>query len=540
MIQGALASKLRTASASKLKALIFFRAGFVSLLFGAGVILDVGLGLIPYPHWLSAFIVGLYGLTIVYSLLYQRLGENVRFAYLQFCGDILSEAVLVYMSGGIGSWFTFTFPLTILSASIILHGRGGYLVASFATVVYGGILGLQANGLILTAAPSGFPPIYFVYNIFIHIIAFYSMAYLSTYLAARLRRVTEHLERTHVDLSDLKAFSRDVIENIPVGLITTDISGTILTANPAARGILGDGIDGLQIVRLLPFIDISDAEGGRIEGEFRRGSATRVIGLGISPLKNRTGEAIGRIIIFRDLTDIRALEIEMRRKRELAALGEMSASIAHELRNPLASLKGSIEMIREESASSAGSEGRYTAQLMDIAVKEMDRLNRIITDFLSYARPAEPRMARLDLSALLCETVFMIGHRKEIRVDEMIDDRLEIDGDEDQLKQVFLNLVVNAVDAMPDGGVLSVRARADDKGVVARVADTGTGIAMENIGRIFFPFFSTKKHGTGLGLAIAYRIVEAHGGAITAESPPEGGAVFTVRLPKRAPGRKQA
>lgn len=533
MFQGALASKLRTASASKLKALIFFRAGFVSLLFGAGVVLDVGLGLIPYPHWLSVFISGLYGLTIVYSLLYQRFGENVRFAYVQFCGDILAEAVLVYMSGGIGSWFTFTFPLTILSASIILHGRGGYLVASFATIVYGGILGLQANGLILTAAPSGFQPIYFVYNIFIHIIAFYSMAYLSTYLAARLRRVTEHLERTHVDLSDLKAFSRDVIENIPVGLITTDLAGTILTANPAANGILGREAEGWAIGELLPFINIDGAGSERSEGEFDGERGRRVIGFGVSPLNNRTGETIGRIIIFRDLTDIRAMEIEMRRKRELAALGEMSASIAHELRNPLASLKGSIEMIREESASS-GSGGQYSVQLMDIAVKEMDRLNRIITDFLSYARPSEPRRTRLDLSALLRETVFMIGHRKEIRVDEMIDDLLEIDGDGDQLKQVFLNLVVNAVEAMPDGGVLAVSASADEKGVVVRIADTGTGIAAENIGRIFFPFFSTKKHGTGLGLAIAYRIVEAHGGAITAESPPEGGAVFTVRLAGRA------
>jgi len=522
---------------SKLKALIFYRALFITLLLGSSVFFEDVSARIPYPEALSAFIVALYGLTIVYSLLFNKLKNSTGFAYAQLIGDIVAEAVLVYLSGGIESWFSFTFLLTILSASIILHGKAGYFISSLATILYGTLLVLQSNRIILNS-PEIFSASDYLYNIFVHMLAFYSMGFLSSQLADRLRKVTENLEKTGLDLSDLKAFSRDVIEFIPVGLITADTEGNALTANSAAKKILGqpaNGIEGKILTDLFPFISLEHGYDERIEGEIKDNGTVRVIGLTISPLKNRTGKAVGKIVIFRDLTKIRAMEIEMQKRKQLAAVGELSAWIAHELRNPLASLKSSIEMLREEKEPS-----RYSFQLMDIAVKEMDRLNAIITDFLIYARPKPLKKQTFDLAEVLRELSIVFSYRKDIRIINSIRDKLTITGDPDQLKQVFLNLLLNAVEAMPGGGEIYLEAENHRDGLEIRIRDSGMGISVENIDKVFYPYFSTKNEGTGLGLAIAYRIIEKHQGSLQAESPPEGGAVFTVTLPTTLPTIKNA
>ncbi len=514
---------------SKLKALILYRALFITLLLGSSVFFDAVSARIPYPGALSAFIVTLYGVTIVYGLLFSRLKNSAGFAYTQLIGDIIAETALVYLSGGIESWFSFTFLLTILSASIILHGKAGYFISSLAIIMYGAILGLQSNRIILDSQ-EGFLAADYLYNVFVHLLAFYSMGFLSSQLVDRLRRVTENLEKTDLDLSDLKAFSRDVIEFIPVGLITADAEGNALTANSAAKRILGHPakeIEGKVLTDLFPFISLEHGYDERIEGEIADDGITRVIGLTISPLKNRKGEAVGRIVIFRDLTKIRAMEIDMQKRKQLAAVGELSAWIAHELRNPLASLKSSIEMLREEKEP-----GRYSFQLMDIAVKEMDRLNGIITDFLIYARPKPLIKRTFDLAEVLKEISIVFGYRKDIRIIDSIRDKLTITGDRDQLKQVFLNLLLNAVEAMPDGGEIYLKAEYYSDGLEVRIRDSGMGIPDENLDKVFYPYFSTKNEGTGLGLAIAYRIVEEHHGSLQAASLPEGGAIFTVRLPK--------
>ncbi len=513
---------------SKLKALILYRVLFITLLLGSSVFFDAVSTRIPYPGVLSAFIIALYGLTIVYGLLFSKLKNSVGFAYAQLVGDIIAEAVLVYLSGGIESWFSFTFLLTILSASIILHGKAGYLISSLATITYGALLGLQSNSLLLSS-PENFSAADYLYNVFVHLLAFYSMGFLSSQLADRLRRVTENLEKTDLDLSDLKAFSRDVIEFIPVGLITADAEGNALTANSAAKRILGhsvEAIEGKVLTDLFPFISLEEGYDERIEGKIEDDGTIRVIGLSISPLKNRMGEAVGRIVIFRDLTKIRAMEIDMQKRKQLAAVGELSAWIAHELRNPLASLKSSIEMLREEKEPS-----RYSFQLMDIAVKEMDRLDGIITDFLIYARPKPLSKLTFDLVEVLKEISIVFGYRKDIRIVDSIRDKLTINGDPDQLKQVFLNLLLNAVEAMPGGGDIYFEAEKQSDSLEIRIKDSGMGIPEENLDKVFYPYFSTKDKGTGLGLAIAYRIVEEHHGLLQAASPPEGGAVFTVRLP---------
>lgn len=518
--------------ASKLKALILYRVFFVTLLLGSSVLFGSRFARVSAPETISIFTAGLYAVTILYGLLFSRLKETPGFAYLQIGGDIAAETALVYLSGGIVSWFPFTFLLTILAAGIILAGRAAYVTAAAATLSYGALLALQAKGLILGSVTSLFAPdaANYLYKGFVHVLAFYSIAFLSSYLANRLRRVSENLERVDYDYSDLKAFSRDVIQYIPVGLVTADQAGRVLTANPAAGRILGNDESALRqrpLTDLFPFTSLEHTYDERLEGEIGGPDGERrTLGLSISPLKNRDGLSVGRIAIFRDLTRIRAMEQDLQKREQLAALGELSAWIAHELRNPLASMKSSIEMLREDPEP-----GPDSFRLMGIALKEMDRLDRIITDFLTYARPRPPVKQAFDLAETLREILLVVQQRKSTRIRDEICDTLMVDGDPDQLKQVFLNLILNAEDATARAGEITVTARHGEPDAEVRVSDTGPGIEEKELEKIFFPYYSTKEKGTGLGLAIAFRIVEEHGGSIHADSTPGSGAAFTVTLP---------
>jgi len=501
-------------------------------LLGFSVFFDIRAGQTPFPRSLSAFITGLYGLTIFYGLLYQRFGNTTAFAYVQLVGDIAAETVLVLITGGVETWFSFTYLLTILSASMILYGRAGFITATLASLSYGSILALQANAVVLTPLASSLNPEGFLNNAFVHMVAFYSMAFLGSRLADRLLRVTEDLARKDVDLSDLQAFSRDVIDYVPVGLVTTNEEGVITMANPAARRLChtADDMTGHALNTFLPFLDFSASIDQRLEGHIRQEDGTvRTMELVLSPLKNRTGNIVGRIAIFQDLTGVRVMEREMQKRKQLAAVGELSASIAHELRNPLASLKGSMEMLREERG---GTEGHRTQRLMDIAIREMDRLNGIISDFLLYARPKPPEKQRFALGGFLDDILIMFEHRKDIHILKEVGDEVVVFGDANQLKQVFLNLVANAVDAMPGGGILSLAASANQSSVCVDVRDSGKGIPEENLEKVFYPYFSTKNGGTGLGLAVSYRIIEEHAGHIRAFNSPGGGAVFSIILPR--------
>jgi two-component system sensor histidine kinase PilS (NtrC family) len=251
----------------------------------------------------------------------------------------------------------------------------------------------------------------------------------------------------------------------------------------------------------------------------------------ISKLKDSSGEEIGLIGIFQDLTELKAMEAEVKRKEKWAFIGELSASIAHELRNPLASLKGSIEMLKGKKVSE-----EHADRLMGIALSEMDRLNGIVTDFLLYARPRELHKEEYDLNQSLREIVTLMNSSGVNNDHVTISARLEgdrvIKGDARQLKQVFWNLGVNAMDAVSDRGSIDIRTSGNGNAVEVVFQDSGKGISHDEIDKIFYPFYTTKEKGTGLGLSIAQKIIEEHGGKIEVESEGEGaGAVFKILLP---------
>lgn len=516
----------------KIKALIVFRVVFVTLLLGSSFLFK-GYEKLPHVHALSYLIISLYVLTIIYSLLLGKIKNLVAFAYTQLLLDVIFEIMLIYITGGIESWFSFTLILTIISASIILNKRAGYITATCSSILYGVLINLQFYSLLpLTNADITEEKDY-LYNIFVHIISFYLVAYLSGYLSSRLEKTVKKLEKKDIDLRDLEFFNREVVESLPSGLFTTDTAGNVLVFNRAAEKITGikkSSVIGHRIDTVLPFFRFPFSE-GRKEDIIIADGVQKVIGINISTLKGIDENFRGYIGIFQDLTQIKRLETEMKQKEKMATIGELSSNIAHEIRNPLASLKGSIEMLKEDTVG----EG-YKKKLMEIALKEMERLNLIITDFLTYSRPTPPEFKRFELHSMLDETIELLKNVEQNKGDVSIrknySGTLEVNADPQKMRQVFWNFGINAIEAMPEGGELIISTRNTDRVVGITFKDFGVGIDGKDVERIFYPFFTTKEHGTGLGLSIAYRIIEEHKGSINVNSSPGVGTTFEIILPK--------
>jgi len=517
----------------KLKALITIRVIFVTLLLGSFYLLQVGYRSFPHPRATSNLIITLYILTIIYSILLGRVKIYATFAYIQLFIDAFATNVLIYLTNGIESWFSFIIPLTVMSASTVLNKRAGYIIATFNSILYGAIIDLQYYKLLPVEYDITLTEKDFLYNIFAHISAFYLVAFLSGYLASRLEKTVEALEQTDSDLKELTFFSEELIENIPSGVFTTDTDSHILIFNRASEDITGiaRGIAvGQKIEAIFPFIKhVADIE--RMEGTIRHHKEDdRIISLTISSLRAAAGERIGFIGIFQDVTRFKNMEAEMKQKEKWAMIGELSANIAHEIRNPLASLKGSVEMLRENRVTDT-----HRERLMEIALKEMERLNKIITDFLTYSKPKIAEFSLFDLNLVLDDAIELLKNtapvKNDISIKKDFNGTLHVNADQQKLQQVFWNIGMNAIEAMPDGGELLVSTKKGDNLIEVVFQDTGVGISHDDIGKIFYPFFTTKDEGTGLGLAIAYRIIEEHKGKISVVSRPGEGTTFKVVIP---------
>lgn len=518
----------------RLKALTGFRAVFVTLLLGSFFIFRIQYSILAYPNIIFYFIIFLYTLTIIYALLINRLKNLFLFTYVQLIVDVLSEIALIYITGGIESWFSFTLILTVMSSSIVLNKKAGYITASLSSILYGTLLDLQFYKLLPITYASSIVEKEFIYNIFITILSLYITAYLSGYLSSRLEKTVLKLEEKDTHLRDLEFFNTKVIESLPSGLFTTDMTGHVLIFNKAAETITGtkkDSIIRQRINNSLPFLKFPFEEGRREVLMKTDGNENKIIGINISVLKDLSGNETGYIGIFQDLTQLKKLESEMKHKEKWAAIGELSANIAHEVRNPLASLKGSIEMLKENKIPM-----KHKDKLMDIALKEMERLNNTITDFLTYSSPRPLELKRIDLHLLLNETLELldnIEHNKnKILTKKEFKGSFFINADPQKLRQVFWNLGMNALEAMQNGGELTVSTENYNGTVKVIFSDTGAGIDSLNIEKVFFPFFTTKEQGTGLGLSIAYRIIEEHKGRLIVQSSPGTKTTFMIILPK--------
>jgi len=384
-----------------------------------------------------------------------------------------------------------------------------------------------------------------VYKVVLNIVAFYVVAALSGQLATRLRGSANQLAKTTQRFSELRAFNERVIDSISSGLLTTDLEGRVKTFNRSAEDITGFKFASVYDRPVSAvFGDISQQIGASLQGRTRKARVLRFttdcktadnrsifLGFSASPLMDEDGAHTGVVISFQDLTEVSKLEREMRRQDRLVSLGKMAAAIAHEVRNPLASMRGAIQVLHSELAPES-----EQAELMQIVLRESDRLNGIVTDFLSYARPQMPAKQTFDLCPLIGETVRLMRHSSEVAeghdiVEEYPAGSVNIEGDPNQIKQVCWNLARNALQAMPKGGTLTIRVINTPDTVTIEVEDNGQGMKDEQVERMFEPFSTDKAGGTGLGLAIVHQIISDHGGRIDVSSAVGKGTKILIMLP---------
>lgn len=369
-------------------------------------------------------------------------------------------------------------------------------------------------------------------TVFVHVFAFAATAALASYLAEQLRWTGERLEAREVDLAAITALHESIVQSVASGLVTIDAAGSVTFLNRAGEHITGleaAAVRGAPAARWFAGFQ-PGVERGETELVNARGERLW-LGYTAFPLVARGGAPIGRAVIFQDLTALRAMQAEVQRSERLADLGKVAAGLAHELRNPLASMAGSIELLRAAPGLTAGD-----ARLMDIVLREAARLEELVAAFLAFSRPAPPRRERVDLDRAAAETLEVFAHDPvagRVRLERELRP-IRVTGDAGQLRQVLWNLLANAAHAAAQregGGTVRVRCGGEGDRALLEVEDDGPGIPAADLPHLFTPFFTTREGGTGLGLATVQRIVDAHGGAVSVESAAGRGTRFTVRLP---------
>jgi two-component system, NtrC family, sensor histidine kinase PilS len=498
----------------------------------------------PFPLRLFITIILLWYVISIFHALLKSFWHEFRIqALLQVLSDLMLVSLVIYATGGVDSSYNFLYPLVIIVASILLPRAWAYLTAALAFILYGAVLELTYFEVIPSYSITH-PELKVLRSIiFVNLFGYLAVAYLAGLLVTKLRQVHGKLKATRGALENLQALHESIIQSITGGLITTTLEGHISLVNAAAQRLLElseEELVGQPIHRLfldkLPRVD-SEPVAAEVRRQAQNGFR-RTFRILVSPLAVSDGQISGYVYTFDDLTEIRRLEREIRMQDRLAAVGRLAAAIAHEIRNPLTSIAGSVQML--SVIPDLSEEHR---QLLQIVTRESERLNGIITDFLAYSRGRQYRFQKVDLLPLLEDTLTLLEHRLATENPAIrIERRCQVEhawvlADGDKIKEVFWNFCANAVCAMPAGGVLTVSVGSIGQQWEMTFADTGAGMSPQLIEKIFEPFQSQFEGGTGLGLAIVYQIVQAHEGKVWARSRPGQGAVFVLRLARlEAPG----
>jgi two-component system sensor histidine kinase PilS (NtrC family) len=497
----------------------------------------------------------LIGATYIFSLLSLAalsLQQRVRpiLTYTQIIWDLLLVTLLILLTGGISSPYSFLYMLAIISSSVLLARRQAFYAASLCAILYGAIIDLQYYGTLLpiglspnVAQQYGLP--YLLYTIFLNITAFYITALLTGYLSERAKTSESALLEKEIDYLELERLNSSIVKNLTSGLMTVTPQGRVRVFNRFAEELTGisqeKAYDRL-LVELIPGFELVLSQQEAVvsgEAQFIDPAGEALI-FGYRSIRffDNNGKFNGIILNFEDLSRIRRMEEELKRADRLAAIGELSARIAHEIRNPLASISGSVQLMAQSDEIP-----EQDRKLLAIVLRETDRLNALISDFLVYARPVALNLSKVNLNELYCELDVLLKpdpRFSKVSMTMSAETGSAVLADRDQLQQVFWNLLVNAADAMPDGGEITITGtmvhlsgrRSDRKNFVRiDVKDNGTGMAEAATKHLFEPFFTTKPDGTGLGLATVYRIIEAHEGRIFVESAPGRGTIFSILLP---------
>ena len=516
---------------------------------------------------LSAVLCAAYFLVLA-SALFLRIGMILlSVAWFQVLGDLCVVGGIIFTTGGVESPLSFLFLFVIVGSSVMLPRAACYLTASGASIIYGLLVDMEYFRVI---QPIYFFPkssvfdqgAYLFYTVALNIASFFSVAYLSSILNNRLRLVKDELQNQNIDFKKLQEFHQNVVQNMVNGLMTTDFEGRVTSVNIACESITGFPLGeciGKHCYQLLPMEELSRLftyKGDSIpmpyhmEGECtRKNGETILISMKIShllnpeadPKKNLEQQVEGYICVFEDRTEIHEMGEKMKQSEQLAAVGKFSAGLAHEIRNPLASLSGSIQVLNDTLETDEEQQ-----RLMNIILKETERVNDIVTDFLAYSQPRKSKSTVIDLTQLLEDIITLMKNSNEYDPSINIQlvappEHIIIQSEEAQIKQMIWNLCVNGLQAMDESGNLTMTVKkvegyqhkkfeTNRRGVVIIVEDQGRGIPPEEQERIFDPFFTTREEGVGLGLPTVKQIVERFAGHIGVESEPDRGTCFDVFL----------
>jgi two-component system sensor histidine kinase PilS (NtrC family) len=493
----------------------------------------------PAPLPLRLFISTIlfwYSLSLFYVLLLSLWREHRLQASLQVLTDLILVSLVIHETGGWDSSLNFLYPLVIIVASVLLPRIWAQLIAALAFILYGTVLELNYYGIVpsyCTTHP-GLKALQAI--IFVNLFAFLAVAYLAGLLTTKLRQVGVQLKDASGALESLQVLHENIIHSISSGLITTGLEGRITLVNAAAQRLLERTPAELlgEPVHQLFLDPLPTVESFQNHGEVRVDATTKfrkTLRVRVAALTVPERGDLGYVYVFDDLTEIRRLEREVRMQDRLAAVGRLAAAIAHEIRNPLTSIAGSVSML-----SGVPEMNQDHRRLLDIVTRESQRLNSIITDFLAYSRTKQYHFDKVDLVHLVEDTLTLMDHRMTAENTGITIERrfavpqAVVIADGDKLKQVFWNFCENAVRAMKSGGRLTVALDAQGEDWQVGFTDTGAGMTAQQVEKIFEPFQSNFEGGTGLGLAIVYQIVQAHEGKVWARSKPGQGTTFVLRL----------
>ena len=560
----------------RLRRLVFLRVVILTFLLGITAFIQIkGLESLPKVSLISIYFIILltYFLSFLYLFLLKIIKSIELNVYIQSLSDVTLITCLVYVTGGIESIYSVFYPLVIIYSVLFLTRRGGFIVASASSIFYGLLLDLEYYGVIhpiyATSWDYNYSAGYAFSRIFIHIAAFYILALLTSFAVKQEEKAMVLLAEKESAFDQLDLLHRSIIESVDTGILTTDLRGKIKSFNRGAEEITGflySEVINRKIDDISPGFpqmldNVENRDGGSVvRNRFEvavpgKGDRNLILGCSVSPLVDGNKKKIGNILIFQDLKSIKEMECEVEKNKRLAIIGEMAAGLVHEIRNPLAAISGSIQMLSRDLNLDD-----TDRKLMQIILRGKDQLESFIKDFLLLARPNRTERENINIETIIDDVIESLRYgadwRGNIEIIRNLSDQTAIYGNRTEIRQVIMNLILNSVQSMPDGGRLEIETRPiiiknhPAKGQIhpnpplvngggggfeyleILISDSGCGIEEKDQGRIFEPFYTTKEKGTGLGLAIVNRIIEGHGGKIKIESNPGKGTGCIVSLPR--------
>lgn len=520
----------------KIKTLISVRLILVTLVMVTGSF-ALRVEWIPFYFIFAVF----YFLTFIYAVLLRTKFPLSLNAYIQIIIDIILETAIIHYAGGANSVYALLYAPSIVAGGVVVSSRAARTIAGLSSIFYGAVSWLEYFSIIKPVGGAevlykeGIAAVLFIISF--RIIIFCLIGYLSSYLSY-------HLSRKSMELTRLRNLSDIILKKISSGVLTVDNNFNVAYVNPMAQKILEREEKDLfnrywpsifwerpEMEAINKFVINAKSLSGVEIDILKQDGKKIILNCTYSDLVDEKNNVIGGVLTFIDLTPLKELELEICQREKLSAMGEMAVSIAHEIRNPMASIRGAIEVLLEQ--------GRFQGEgekLVEVIFKEMDRLNHVIGDFLKYAKERKQAVKYEDLGKLIDEVWLLVkqGERwnKKIELEKKLNpEQIICEINQDQMKQVFYNLFVNALEAMPQGGKIQIDIKEESGKVIIGIKDNGIGISKEEIGRIFERFYSTKSYGLGMGLAITRKIIESYHGTITLASEQGKGTTVTIILP---------